>query len=83
MSKRQDKIAARNAERLAFLADRKKNNMALFAAGIEIGKTLLIENMDQLDPEDVEKLKQELKENEKILEDYLKETQSAQSITKA
>ena len=83
MSNRQDKIAARKAEQAEFLAERKKHNMAKFAAGLEIGKTLLVENMDQMDPNDVEMLKQELAENQKVLDDYLKENQSAQSITKA
>jgi hypothetical protein len=83
MSKRQDKIAERKAEQTSFLAERKKQNMARFAAGLEMGKTILLENMDQMSPEDVEVLKKELHENQKILDDYLEETKSAQSITKA
>jgi len=78
MSKRQDKIAIRKAEQAAFLAARRQDNMARFAASVEMGKMLLNDNRDKLSPEEVEALEADLAQNEKIIADYLKEFSDAQ-----
>ena len=83
MSKRQEKIARHKEEQAAFLAARRQDNLARFAASVEIGKMLLNDNRDKLPAEEVEALEAELAQNEKIIADYLEEIKDAESTPEA
>ena len=83
MSKRQEKIARRKEEQLAFLAARRQDNMAKFAARVEMGKMLLNDNKDKLPAKEVALLEAELAQNEKIIAEYLEEIKSAESTPEA
>jgi hypothetical protein len=79
MSKRQDKIKERQAAQYNFLGARRQRQMAVFAAGVEMGRTLLKENDHLISSEDKVVLEAELAENEKIIADYVGEVKDAKS----
>jgi hypothetical protein len=83
MSKRQEKIAGRKEEQAAFLTARRQDNMAKFAARVEMGKMLLNDNRDKIPAEELALLEAELAQNEKIIADYLEEIKNAESTQEA
>lgn len=83
MSKRQEKIASRKEEQAAFLTARRQDNMAKFAARVEMGKMLLNDNRDKIPAEELSLLEAELAQNEKIIADYLEEIKNAESTQEA
>lgn len=68
MSKRQEKIEARKAEQQAFIAQRRKMQLAIFQANFDIGMKIYEENKDKMSPEEVELVEIEIQKNRELLE---------------
>lgn len=79
MSKRQDKIQSRKAAQYNYLEARRQQQMAVFAAGVEMGRTLLKENSHLIPDDERVILEAQLAENEKIIADYIEENKDAKS----
>lgn len=68
MSKRQEKIEARKAEQQAFIAQRRKMQLAIFQANFDIGMKLYEDNKDKMSPEEIALVEVEIEKNRKLLE---------------
>lgn len=67
MSKTQDKRKMRNKERIEFLLERRKVQLAMFEQGVAVGLKLYEDNKDKLSPEEVKQLEEMRLENERLL----------------
>jgi len=68
MSKRQDKIEARKEEQKAFIAERRKMQLAVFQANFDIGMKLYEDNKDKMSAEEIELVEVEIKKNRELLD---------------
>jgi cob(I)alamin adenosyltransferase len=68
MSKRQEKIEARKAEQQAFIAERRKMQLAIFQANFDIGMKLYEDNKDKMSAEEIELVEVEIKRNQELLD---------------
>jgi hypothetical protein len=68
MSKTQDKRAQRKAEQQAFIAERRKMQLALFKANFDVGMRLYEANKDKMSPEEIALVEEEIKKNRELLE---------------
>lgn len=75
MSKRQEKIEARKAEQQAFIAERRKMQLAIFQANFDIGMKLYEENKDKMSAEEIELVEVEIKRNKELLDKLKEESQ--------
>ena len=67
MSKRQEKIEARKAEQQAFIAQRRKMQLAIFQANFDVGMKLYEANKDKMSPEEIELVEIEIQKNKDLL----------------
>ena len=74
MSKRQEKIEARKTEQQAFIAQRRKMQLAIFQANFDVGMKLYEDNKDKMSPEEIELVEIEIKKNKELLEKLKSET---------
>jgi len=74
MSKRQEKIEARKTEQQAFIAQRRKMQLAIFQANFDVGMKLYEDNKDKMSPEEIELVEIEIKRNKELLEKLKSET---------
>jgi hypothetical protein len=75
MSKRQEKIEARKAEQQAFIAERRKMQLAIFQANFDVGMQLYEANKDKMSPEEIELVEIEIKRNKELLDKLKEESQ--------
>ena len=68
MSKRQEKIEARKAEQQAFIAERRKMQLAIFQANFDVGMKLYEANKDKMSPEEIELVEIEIQKNKDLLD---------------
>lgn len=68
MSKRQEKIEARKAEQQAFIAERRKMQLAIFQANFDVGMQLYEANKDKMSPEEIELVEIEIQKNKDLLD---------------
>lgn len=68
MSKRQEKIEARKAEQQAFIAQRRKMQLAIFQANFDVGMKLYEANKDKMSPEEIELVEIEIQKNKDLLD---------------
>jgi hypothetical protein len=71
MSKRQEKIAARQAEQAQFLKARERFNMARFMQAQELGKQMFEAGKDQLTEGQIAMIEAEMDDNQKMIDEYL------------
>lgn len=74
MSKTQDKRAQRKAEQQAFIAERRKMQLAIFQANFEVGMQLYLANKDKMSPEEIELVEIEIQKNKDLLDKLRSET---------
>ena len=72
MSRRQEKIAARIEEQQLFLKARERFNMSRFMQAHYLGKQMFEEGKDKLTDGEIAMLEDQLAENQKMIDDYLK-----------
>jgi hypothetical protein len=70
MSKRQEKIAARQAEQAQFLKARERFNMSRFIQAHELGKQLFEQGKDKLTDGEIAMLEAQMSDNEKFIAEY-------------
>ena len=68
MSNRQDKIQARREEQQAFIAQRRKMQLAVFQANFDIGMKLYEDNKDKMSPEEIVLVEKEIEKNKELLD---------------
>lgn len=68
MSKRQEKIEARKAEQQAFIAQRRKMQLAIFQTNFDVGMKLYEANKDKMSPEEIELVEIEIQKNKELLD---------------
>lgn len=68
MSNRQDKIQARREEQQAFIAQRRKMQLAVFQANFDIGMKLYEDNKDKMSPEEIVLIEKEIEKNRELLD---------------
>lgn len=68
MSKRQEKIAQRVAERDEFITARRKTQLAIFESNFEAGVKMYEDNKDKVTPEQAAVLEKQMAENKELLE---------------
>lgn len=68
MSRRQEKIAKRNAEYNAFMLERRKMQLSVFQANFDIGMQLYEKYKDTMPPEEIELVEKEIAINKDLLE---------------
>ena len=68
MSKRQEKIAQRVAERDEFITTRRKVQLAIFESNYEAGVKMYEDNKDKVTPEQAAVLEKQMAENKELLE---------------
>ncbi len=68
MSKRQEKIAARQAEAAAFVNERRAMQIALFEQNFETGLRIYEANKDKLSEEEAAMLEVEIERNRTLIE---------------
>jgi hypothetical protein len=68
MSKRQEKIAANQAEATAFLNERKTVQLAMFEQNFETGLRIYEANKDKLSEEEAAMLEVEIERNRTLIE---------------
>lgn len=68
MSKRQEKIEARKSEQQAFIAERRKMQLAIFQANFDVGMQLYEANKDKMSPEEIELVEIEIQKNKDLLD---------------
>ena len=67
MSKRQDKIAGRQAEQHEFLKERRQLQIAVFESNFNVGLNFYQENKDKMSEEEVALIEAEIESNRKLL----------------
>lgn len=68
MSKRQEKIKQKIAERAEFISERRKTQLAVFESNFESGLRMFENNKDKLTPEQTAVLDKQMEENRELLE---------------
>ncbi len=68
MSKRQEKIEAAKAEQQAFIAQRRKMQLAIFQTNFNVGIQLYEANKDKMSPEEIQLVEIEIQKNLELLE---------------
>jgi hypothetical protein len=68
MSKRQEKIEERKAEQQAFIAQRRKMQLAIFQTNFNVGIQLYESNKDKMSPEEIRLVEIEIQKNLELLE---------------
>jgi hypothetical protein len=71
MSKRQDKITARQEEQALFLKSRERFNMARFMQAHELGKQMFEAGKDKLTDGEIVMLEDQMTQNEAMIKEYL------------
>ena len=69
MSKRQDKIAERQAEQHEFLKERRQLQIAVFESNFNVGLNFYEENKDKMSEEEVALIESEIEANRKLLDE--------------
>jgi hypothetical protein len=69
MSKRQDKIAERQAEQNEFLKERRQLQIAVFESNFNVGLNFYQENKDKMSEEEITMIEAEIESNRKLLEE--------------
>jgi pyruvate formate-lyase activating enzyme-like uncharacterized protein len=69
MSKRQDKIAERQADQHEFLKERRQLQIAVFESNFNVGLNFYQENKDKMSEEEVTMIEAEIESNRKLLEE--------------
>lgn len=77
MSKTQDKRARRKAEQQAFIAERRKMQLAIFQANFDVGMQLYEANKDKMSSEEIELVEIEIQKNKELLEGLKSEIDKA------
>ena len=77
MSKTQEKRAQRKAEQQAFIAERRKMQLAIFQANFDVGMQLYEANKDKMSPEEIELVEIEIQKNKELLEGLKSEIDKA------
>lgn len=75
MSKRQEKIEARKAEQQAFIAQRRKMQLAIFQTNFEVGLQIYEANKDKMSQEEIALVEIEIENNRKLIEKIEKEAE--------
>lgn len=75
MTRRQEKIAKRNAEYKAFMKERRRMQLSVFQANFDIGMQLYEKSKDYLPPEEVLLIEEEIKKNRELLDKLKKEAE--------
>jgi len=71
MSKRQEKIAERQAEQAAFLKARERFNFARFIQAQELGKQMFEAGKDQMTEGQIAMIESEMADNQRMIDEYL------------
>ena len=69
MSKRQEKIATRQAEQQEFLKERRQLQIAVFESNFNVGLNFYQENKDKMSDEEIALIEAEIESNRKLLEE--------------
>lgn len=69
MSKRQEKIAARQSEQHEFLKERRQIQIAVFESNFNVGLNFYQENKDKMSEEEVALIEAEIENNRKLLDE--------------
>jgi hypothetical protein len=69
MSKRQEKIAVRQAEQQEFLKERRQLQIAVFESNFNVGLNFYQENKDKMSDEEIALIEAEIESNRKLLEE--------------
>ena len=69
MSKRQDKIAERQADQHEFLKERRQLQIAVFESNFNVGLNFYQENKDKMSEEEITMIEAEIESNRKLLEE--------------
>ena len=72
MSKRQDKIAERQAEQHEFLKERRQLQIAVFESNFNVGLNFYQENKDKMSEEEIVMIEAEIESNQKLLAELKK-----------
>ena len=69
MSKRQEKIAERQAEQHEFLKERRQLQIAVFESNFNVGLNFYQENKDNMSEEEIAMIEAEIESNRKLLDE--------------
>jgi pyruvate formate-lyase activating enzyme-like uncharacterized protein len=69
MSKRQEKIAERQAEQHEFLKERRQLQIAVFESNFNVGLNFYEENKDKMSEEEIAMIEAEIEANRKLLDE--------------
>lgn len=69
MSKRQEKIASRQAEQHEFLKERRQLQIAVFESNFNVGLNFYQENKDKMSEEEIALIEAEIETNRKLLDE--------------
>jgi pyruvate formate-lyase activating enzyme-like uncharacterized protein len=69
MSKRQEKIAARQSEQHEFLKERRQLQIAVFESNFNVGLNFYQENKDKMSEEEIALIEAEIETNRKLLDE--------------
>ena len=69
MSKRQEKVAARQAEQHEFLKERRQVQIAVFESNFNVGLNFYQENKDKMSEEEITMIEAEIETNRKLLDE--------------
>jgi hypothetical protein len=68
MSKRQEKIAERQADQHEFLKERRQIQIAVFESNFNVGLNFYQENKDKMSEEEITMIEDEIESNRKLLD---------------
>ena len=69
MSKRQNKIAERQADQHEFLKERRQLQIAVFESNFNVGLNFYQENKDKMSKDEIAMIEAEIESNQKLLDD--------------
>jgi hypothetical protein len=69
MSKRQNKIAERQADQHEFLKERRQLQIAVFESNFNVGLNFYQENKDKMSKDEIAMIEAEIESNRKLLDD--------------
>lgn len=75
MTRRQEKIAKRNAEYREFMFQRRTKQIAILQANFDVGMQLYEKGKETLPPEEIALIEEEIKKNEELLDNLKKEAE--------
>ena len=70
MSKTSEKRAARTAEAVDFVKQRREMTLEIFERNFEVGLKIYEDNKDKMSPEEIELLEAEIESERKTVEEY-------------